>query len=306
MGTTTTSAAPVDVPRTSSVAPAGTITFIVTTENNVGHCRAVMDRVRSARRPGDEVILLVRADRVAGLDVPLEPWFRLVTVDGDVSTFGLRREIPLLAGREWVVLLEEHVVVTTASLDAARHLIRRRPDIDLVVFLARNLTTTTPWGWAMFLYTFVRAWAPLAAPPTYAPVTSAIVRSRALGTERLREGAWEFEVVPRLFAARRFAYSNEVYIDHVKPAGALAGLALVFHNARACAHLWRELGRSPRLLWSVSRAELTEDLRPLLAGRQAELPRGTGLRLRVTRLAHLLGIGVGLLLGGGRSAHKLD
>src|SRR5262245_44848494 len=306
MVTPMTTEAPLDAPWKSRSAAAGTITFIVTTENNVGHCRTAMEGLRSARREGDEVILLVRADRVAGLDVPVEPWFRLVTVAGDVSSFGLRREIPLLAGREWVVLLEEHVVVTTASLDAARELIGRQPDIDLVVFLARNLTTTTPWGWAMFLYTFVRAWAPLAAAPTYAPVTASIVRSRALGTERLREGAWEFEVVPRLFAGGRFAYSNDVYIDHVKPVGALAGLVLVFHNARACAHLWRELGRSSRLLWSVSWAELTENLRPLFAGREAELPRGTGVRLRIMRLAHLLGIAVGLIAGGGRSAHQLD
>jgi hypothetical protein len=301
-----TSEAGVGSPREADPAAAGTITFIVTTENGVGHCRAIMDRLRTARREGDEVILLVRADRVAGLDVPVEPWFRVVPVAGDVSSFGLRREIPLLAAREWVVLLEEHSLVTPASIDAARELIRERTDIDLGVFLARNLTVTTPWGWATFLYTFVRVWAPLAGPPAYVPVTAAIVRRGALGTERLRGGAWEFEVVPRLLAGGRFAYSNDVYIDHVKPVGAVSGIVLIFHNARACAHLWRGLGRSPLHLWSVSCATLIEDVGPLLAGREAELPRGTRVRLRAIRLAHLLGISVGLLLGGGRSAHKLD
>ena len=301
-----TSEALLGTSREPGPAAPGTITFIVVTENGVGHCRAIMDRLRTARREGDEVILLVPADHVAGLDVALEPWFRLVPLAGEPTPFTLRREIPVLAAREWVVLLEEHALVTPASIDAARELIRRQPDIDLVMFLARNLTVTTSWAWATFLHTFVRVWAPLAETPTYAPVTSAIVRRRALGTERLREGAWEFEVVPRLFAEGRFAYSNDVYIDHVKPAGPVSSLVLIFHNARACAHIWRGLGRSPRLLWSVSWADLTEDLGPLLAGREAELPRGTRARLRAMRVVHLLGIAVGLVLGGGRSAHKLD
>jgi hypothetical protein len=292
--------------RESGPSAVATITFIVATENGVGHCRTAMDRLRSARRDSDEVILLVRADRADDLDVEIEPWFRVVTVAGDPSTFDLRREIPVIATRDWVILLEEHALVTPESIDAARDLIRRRPDVDLVVFLARNLTVTTPWAWATFLYTFLRVWAPLAGTPTYAPVTSAIVRRRALGAERLREGAWEFEVVPRLFAEGRFAYSNEVYIDHVKPVGAVAGVTLVFNNARACAHLWRSLGRSFRQLWSVSWAELTEDLGPLLAGREVDLPRGTRLRLRAIRVAHMLGIGAGALFGAGRSAHRLD
>ena len=286
-------------------AAAATITFIVTTENGVGHCRTVMDRLRSARRESDEVVLLVRADRADGLDVELEPWFRVVAVAGDPSTFDLRREIPLVATREWVVLLEEHALVTPESIDAARELIRRQPEVDLVVFLARNLTVTTPWAWATFLYTFLRVWAPLVGTLSYAPVTSAIVRRRVLGSDRLREGTWEFEVVPRLFEEGRFTYSDDVYIDHVKPVGPVSGFVLVFNNARACASVWRSLGRSRRKLWAASWAELTEDLEPLLEGR-ADLPRGTRLRLRAMRVVHLLGIGVGALFGAGRSAHRLD
>jgi hypothetical protein len=293
----------------SASPPVGSISFVVVTENAVRHVGAVVEVIEGALRDGDEAILLTRSDRVAELPGPSRPWLRVVGLP-DASVFALRGHIPAAARRDWVVLLEEHTLITRATLALVRDMIRDRPAIDLIVILGRNLTSVTPWGWANFLHTFALAWAPVDRPPPFSPVTSVAVRRAALEAEApLQEGEWELRAIPRVFGRGRVGYANEIHIDHVRPLSFASCFALNFHNARAGASQQRRFGVPARAVivegW-YNLARRPRELASALDRRRHELPAGTSWRLRVVGLAFCLGATIGALLGAGRSAHKLD
>ena len=136
----------------------------------------------------DEVIVLTRSDRISEIKAVDQSWCHVVGIP-DASIYSLRARIPTISQNDWLVVLEEHSLVTITTLDAIRSTIQNQPDIDLIVFLGKNLTSVSPWGWANFLHTFALIWAPIDGPPPFSPVTSAIVRRAALGTDvALREG----------------------------------------------------------------------------------------------------------------------
>jgi hypothetical protein len=300
---------PVDRPGQPDSPPAGSISFVVVTENGVRHAGPVLDAVDAARRHGDEAILMTRSDRVADIPGPARPWLRVVGVPG-ASVFALRGHIPAVARRDWIVLLEEHTFMTAATMSAIRDMIAERQDIDLIVILGRNLTSVSPWGWANFLHTFSLAWAPLDGPPPFSPVTSVAVRRAALETEApLREGEWELRAIPRVFGRGRIGYANGIHVDHCRPLTFASCFALNFHNARAGASQQRRFGVPARAVivegWH-NLARRPRHLARALAPRRHELPRGTGWRLSVVGLAFCLGMTTGVLLGPGKSPHKLD
>jgi hypothetical protein len=289
--------------------PAGAISFVVVTENGVRQAGAVLDAVDSARREGDEAILLTRSDRVADLPGPARPWLRVVGLP-DASVFALRGHVPAIARRAWVLLLEEHTLITAATLAALRGIVDRRQDIDLIVLLGTNTISVSPWGWANFLHTFALVWAPIDRPPPFSPVTSVAVRRAALDRDvPLGEGEWELRTIPRIFAQGRVAYANELHIDHVRPLNFAACFVLNFHNARAGASHQRRFGVPARDVivegWR-NLAHRPQQLVRALAPRWHELPPGMAWRLRMVGLAFCLGMAAGALLGPGRSAHKLD
>src|SRR5207302_1937766 len=134
------------------------------------------------------------------------------------SAFALRAHVPAVCRKEWVVVLEDHALIGPRTIDAVRELIRAKPELDLIPFLAKNLTSVSRWGWANFLYNFAPVWAPLDTPPPFSVVTSAIVRRAKLGHQTpLEEGAWELRVIPGIFSRGETASSNDVFFDHVKP-----------------------------------------------------------------------------------------
>lgn len=288
---------------------AKTISFVVTTENGVRHAGAVLAVIAGARREGDEVILLTRADRVSEFRGAAEPWLRLVGIP-DANVFTLRGHVPAVARRDWIVLLEEHSLVTAGTLAAIRSIIDTRPELDLIAFLGRNLTELSPWAWANFLHTFALIWAPLDHAPAFSPVTAVTVRRAALDRETpMPDGEWELRTIPTLFARGRVGYSNEIYIDHVKPVNFAACFALNFHNARAGAANQRALGVSRRAVVREGWRTLTRRPRRLaraVRARRHELPRGIFWRLRVVGLAFYLGAVMGAHFGAGDSAHRLD
>src|SRR6185437_6612645 len=94
-------------------APPSSISFIVATENGARHAATVIDVIGGALCLGDEAILLTRSDRAADLPGAARPWLRIVGIP-DANIFALRCHVPHLARRDWVVLLEEHALVTGA------------------------------------------------------------------------------------------------------------------------------------------------------------------------------------------------
>jgi hypothetical protein len=208
-----------------------------------------------------------------------------------------------------VVLLEDHSLVDARTLAAIREMIRKRPATDLIVFLGKNLTSVSPWGWANFLHTFALIWAPLHRPPPFSLVTATIVRRGRLATQApLQEGVWEWQLIPKIFSAGKVEYSNDIYVDHVKPLNLLSAISLNFHNARAGAALQKTLGTAARSIlyegWH-NFATRPRRLARALAPRAAEFPSGMVWRLYAVGFAHLLGNIVGSFFGGGRSAYKL-
>jgi hypothetical protein len=284
----------------------GSVSFVVTSYKEFERTATVLEILRPVVRAGDEVIVLTGSAPVRAESV--KPWFRVVTLP-NASEFALRAHIPAVCRKEWVVLLEDHALVDSRTIDIIRDLIRNRPQADMVVFLAKNLTATSRWAWAVFLHTFALVWAPVDRPPPFSPVTSAVVRRAKLGSEAaIEEGAWELQVIPRIFADGKVEYSNDIFIDHVKPMSLVPAVLISFHNARAGAALQRKFRIPTRNIlyegWYcfAPRPRLLADA---LAHRAHELPAGSFWRLHVLGFGHLIGNFVGSFFGGGRSALKL-
>jgi hypothetical protein len=299
-----------DAMRDAATAPAaGSISFVITTDDAARRANPNLQVLRSAMRDIDEVIVLNgSAAAPAAPAAADESWFRVVTIP-DASVIRLRAHLPAVCKKEWVMLLEDHSLVDTRTLDAIRELIRTRPRNDLIAFLGKNLTAVSPWAWANFLHTFALIWAPLDRPPPFSLVTATVVRRSRLETEApLQDGVWELQLIPRIFSAGNVEYSNAIYVDHVKPLNLTAAALINFHNARAGAALQRSLGIAVRSILHEGWYNFTPRPRLLaraVAHRSAELPAGTAWRLHVIGFAHLLGNVVGSLFGGGRSAYRL-
>lgn len=289
--------------------PDASISFIVTTENTASQCGRILDVLKSAKTDNDEVVVVTSTSGANEPALAERSGFRVVAIP-DASVFTLRANVPAVARNEWVVMLEEHAMVTPATLDAIRRIIRERPDVDLIQFVGKNLTSTGPWDWANFLLTFAFLWAPVSSPPTFSPVTAVTVRRSALRTEApLRDGEWELRTIPGLFASGRTAWSNDIFIDHVKFLSMTSGLAIAFHNARAGAGLSRSFGRPRKEIFAEGWYVLTQ--RPgqtakQCAARWHELPTGVKWRLHAFGLMHLIGNAWGAFFGPGRSPHRLD
>jgi len=294
---------------TEVIPPAGSISFVVITENNVRDCDAILGLLNLAKKPIDDVIILTRSDRVSEINPADRPWCRVVGIS-DASIYSLRAQIPTISQNDWLVVLEEHSLVTIATLDAIRSTIQNQTNIDLIVFLGKNLTSVSPWGWANFLHTFALIWAPIDVPPPFSPVTSVIVRRAALRSDSaFREGEWELLTIPQIFARGRIAYSNDIYVDHIRRLTAISCFLINYHNARAGAGIGRGLGRPVKRLlaegWSTFYRRPPQ-LARARAARWSELPPGTLWRMYMVGLIHLIGTVVGAFFGPGQSAHKLD
>jgi hypothetical protein len=282
------------------------ISFVVTTVHDAARVAPLLQVLTAAASPDDEIILLMREEQAASAGPP--PGVQVVGVP-DASVYRLRAQMPAACRKSWIVLLEDHAMIDGDTVAAIRALIRSRPDIDLIPFLAKNLASTRPWEWAIFLHTFAPVWAPLDRPPPFSPVTSAIVRRSSLGAAPLRDGEWELEFIPRLYAGGRWAHSNDIFIDHVKPLSFAGAIAITFHNARAGAANQLKLGFPKENVLREARyvfADRARELMQLVKPRERDLPSGTERRLRTIGLVHCLGNLATCYFGEGRSRYKLD
>jgi hypothetical protein len=284
------------------------ISFVVTAREELDRAAPTLAALRSQLREDDEVIVLTGCEPAKAASSAADSWYSVFSFP-DATAFALRAQIPAVCRKEWVVLVEDHALVGPRAIDAIRELIHTKPELDLIAFQAKNLTSVSPWGWANFLYTFAPVWAPLDTSPPFSVVTSAIVRRAKLGRETpLEEGAWELRVIPGIFSEGKTASSRDIFFDHVKPLNFTSALTIAFHNARFGAALQRKLGIPLRNIiyegWYCAgpRPRL---LAEAVAHRRKELPARSFERVRLMGCAHLIGNVVGSLFGGGRSGHQI-
>jgi hypothetical protein len=283
------------------------ISFVVTATDRLEHAEPNLATLRSTLRDGDEVFVFTC------LEVPETPastgsWYSFVSVP-DATVFALRAQIPAICRNEWIVLLEDHALIEPRAIESIREVIRSKPGIDLIAFLAKNHSSRSRWGWAVFLYVFALIWAPIEGSLPFSAVTSAVVRRARLGKEApLEEGFWELKLIPGIFSQGKTAYSNDIFIDHFKPVTPLSAVILAFHNARVGAALQRKLGIPVRDIvregWYCA-APRPQILARALVRRMHELPAGTFRRIRILGCAHLVGNVVGSFFGAGRSGYKV-
>lgn len=300
---------PVDAPASEPdrIQSPGSISFVITAPRHLRNIPANLAALRSQLCEGDEVIVMTGI-KPTDTETSGHISYSLVIIP-DASAFTLRAHIPAVCHNEWVVLIEDHALVEPPAVRSIRELIRSKPELDMVVFLAKNLTSISPWGWAIFLFNFALIWAPLRVAPPFSPVTSAVIRRAKFRTDvRLQEGAWELQLIPKIYSEGKFAYSNAIFFDHVKHVNFVSAVIVEFHNARAGAAFQRSLGvpignilREGRHCAVIRPGKLAE----AAASRLRELPAGTFRRVRVVSIAHFIGYIAGILLGVGRSAHKL-
>jgi hypothetical protein len=235
------------------------------------------------------------------------PWLKVLQIDA-ADIIELRSHLPTISRAEWLFLLEDHIVVDQSVLAAIRATIGERRDIDLVTILVKNLTSTSAWDWASFVYGLSPVWPPLKEPPPFSLATSAVVRSAALGARPLAAGEWEFQIIPRLYLSGRYAYSDEIYIDHISARSCLGHMLFGYLNNRACAAIHRRLGMSKTVLLREAWRNIfhyPSRIAPIVARRQSELPSGTMIRIRILTVVFALGIMMGAVAGAGRLTHKL-
>ena len=220
---------------TTALSAAGSISFVITTDDVQRRAKPNLEVLRSAARDIDQVIVLTGSAAVPPVAAAADnSWFRVVTIP-NASVIRLRAYLPVLCKKKWVVLLEDHSLVNARTLDAIRELIRTRPRTDLIAVLGKNLTAVSPWDWANFLHTFALIWAPLDGPPPFSLVTATIVRRAKLDTEApLQDGAWELQLIPKIFSGGNVEYSNDIYVDHVKPLNLASALLTSSTRPRRC------------------------------------------------------------------------
>jgi hypothetical protein len=284
------------------------ISFVITSMHEASTVAALLRTLKAVVSRDDEIVVLLRPEHAAAAPEELPPAVRVIGIP-DASIYRMRTRLPVVCTKPWIVLLEDHSMIDGNTISAIRTLIRTRPDIDMIPFLAKNLTSTRPWEWAIFLHTFAPVWAPLDRPPPFSPVTSAIARRACLGETPMKDGEWELKVIPRLYGSGRWTYSNEIFIDHIKPLNFFGALAITFHNARAGAANQLALGSPKAELLREARyvfAERAGELMDLVGPRASELPPGTFGRLRTIGFVHCLGNLTTYFFGDGRSRYKLD
>lgn len=129
----------------------GSISFVITAPRHLREIPANLATLRSQLCEGDEVIVMA-GNAPTEMEASGHVSYSLVVIP-DASVFTLRAHIPAVCRNERVVLIEDHALVEPPALRSIRELIRTNPELDMIVFLAKNLTSILRWGWSIFCST---------------------------------------------------------------------------------------------------------------------------------------------------------
>ena len=161
------------------------------------------------------------------------------------NVYALRRKGLALARNEWVILLEDHSRPMPDFLEEFEKAIAAHPQAVLISGASVNDTSTTPWSWSHFLFSFYRHWPPSCRKPRSASISLLAIRRDVLPTqELLQDGGFENRLLPRLAQSRNYLHCEYAIADHVQENTLFNHCVEQFHTARCSSAFERQLGRS--------------------------------------------------------------
>jgi len=142
---------------------------------------------------------------------------------------------------EWVVLTEDHCRPLPGLLAAYRDAIRGNPEVDLFSGAVDNLTSASPWGFAVFMIGLRQFWAKATQPPSGASNANLMVRRSAmLASELAVDGGLLNLTAPRLVRSGRYKHCPAAIVDHVLDFSLSEAVRFQFNCTRAVLAVKRE------------------------------------------------------------------
>jgi len=268
--------------------------------------RATAERLAGQLVPGTFLTVLCGEHS----DEPWDPLDRVELHEHDgLSVFELRALIPtILREASWVALVEDHAFPAEGWMAAVLEAI---PNIgtDVMAFTgtASNEVSSTPWGWANFLFNFTDHFHPSASDQLPGTVTTSFFRRDVVGSRPLRLFQLERDVL-----SRTGPVINTVRVDHVQHTGWWTASTHVFDNGRVAGASIRRLADAPRseifgMVKFVMGERLAHISRVLRAHAKREaLPHWTVQRIWWIGLCHSAGALFGAIVGGGDAPKRLE
>jgi hypothetical protein len=285
------------------------VSVVISAPKGLNHCLGLETFLAGVAAGQLELIV---ADGTADAPEHRHPALRHVRRPG-ASVFELRRAGLQQAGKEWVLLTEDHCRPLPGLLEAYGAALRRYPDADLFSGALTNDTSTSPWAWASFLLFRHEFWPPAGKTPGQAAIGNLLVRRTAiLDGELNAAGGFDYTAIRRLARSGRYVHCREAVMDHVEPIDRREALVSQFHSARATASLTRRVApyrwqtlvlrlfAVPLNRVLVVPARVFRDVRATPQGRWPVLPR-----LMAIGFASAAGWLLGTLVGPGTSVEKV-
>ena len=146
------------------------------------------------------------------------PGFRHLGV-GSPNPYKLKTVALLNVTKEWVLVSEDHARPLPGILAAYREAIQHHPDIDLFSGTMDNLTSTSPWSLAFFLYGDGHNYWSLARklPRGASTANLMIRRSAILAPELASDYGFFLLTIDRLVQAGRHRHCANAIVDHFLP-----------------------------------------------------------------------------------------
>lgn len=293
------------------------VSVIVATIEPWPEVQACLDRlIPQVQAMGAELILADGAGSGEGRPPVALSAYRDVRVlaSPGASIFALRARGAEAAAGVYLAFTEDHCIPGPQWLARILAAHRAHPDALMVAGAVTNGSSDGLVDWANFLMTFAEFMPPAPSRPLkrVPPMGNCSFRRSVLLGGALPEGWMELVLAPTLVHERRLHFDDAIVVSHVQPRNIWSASAAHFHNGRSCAGLalphmaardWRvRLATVPVMPWILYVSVLRS-----IRGRA--IPARARLSLAVMWLlcaSHALGEFVGLFLGEGRSATRLN
>lgn len=188
------------------------VSCVVTAPYGMAACLLPSDFVAQADGVSFEIIVADGAQEYTDQSRPglRHLWLRGASVYG-LMTLGL-----VNARMDWVLIIEDHGRPMPGLLQVYRDAIENYPEIDLFGGSLENMTSTSSWSFATFLFGSHEFWPPARQLPARPSNANLMVRREALrDSELVVESGFMFHTVRRLVSEKRYMYRRGAVVDHV-------------------------------------------------------------------------------------------